>query len=151
MPFTLSDALRRLPVVVGCAVLATAYPTSALADSKQETPRSPDMVIYPKPVAERATEPSVTGPSGSAYANAPVLIFAILLAGAGAWVLWKKRGGDLRFGGTPGKKLLVEETKSLGNRQYLVVASYEGRKFLLGVTTDRIEMLTHLPDHEEGE
>jgi len=109
------------------------------------------MVIYPKPVPEHATESSVASPTGSAYSNAPVIIFAILLAGAGAWVLWKKRGGDLRFGGTPGKKLLVEETKSLGNRQYLVVASYEGRKFLLGVTTDRIEMLTHLPDHEEGE
>jgi len=151
MRFTLSDALRRLPVVVGCVVLAAAHPTSALAESKQEPARSPETVIYPKSVAERAQESTTQGPAGGFTSNTPVLIFAVLLAGTGGWVLWKKRGGDLRFGGTPGKKLQVEETKSLGNRQYLVVASYEGRKFLLGVTTDRIELLTHLPDHEEAE
>jgi flagellar protein FliO/FliZ len=151
MPFAFTDALRRLPVVVGCVVLAAAHPTSCFADSKQDTPRSPDTVIYPKTAAEHAQEPATQGTSGGMYSNGPVLIFAILLAGTGGWILWKKRGGDLRFGGTPGKKLQVEETKSLGNRQYLVVASYEGRKFLLGVTTDRIELLTHLPDNEEGE
>jgi flagellar protein FliO/FliZ len=42
------------------------------------------------------------------------------------------------------RALAVDETRSLGNRQYLVVASYEGKKFLLGVCPGRIEMLSAL-------
>jgi flagellar protein FliO/FliZ len=39
---------------------------------------------------------------------------------------------------------VIDETKSLGSRQYLVVASYEGRKLLLGVCPGRIDLLTPL-------
>ena len=35
-------------------------------------------------------------------------------------------------------------TRSLGNRQYLVVASYEGQKFLIGVCPGRIDLLAPL-------
>ena len=53
------------------------------------------------------------------------------------------------------RSLAVEETRSLGNRQYLVVASYEGKKFLLGVCPGRINLLSALPqdedDDEDGE
>jgi flagellar protein FliO/FliZ len=36
------------------------------------------------------------------------------------------------------------ESRPLGSRQYLVVADYDGRKFLLGVCPGSIEMLTPL-------
>ena len=42
------------------------------------------------------------------------------------------------------RRLAIAETRSLGNRQYLVVAAYDGRKFLLGVCPGRIEMLAPL-------
>jgi flagellar protein FliO/FliZ len=42
------------------------------------------------------------------------------------------------------RSLAIDETRSLGNRQYLVVASYEGKKFLIGVCPGRIDMLSSL-------
>ena len=39
---------------------------------------------------------------------------------------------------------MVAETKSLGNKQYLVVASYGDQKFLLGVCPGKIELLSEL-------
>lgn len=70
------------------------------------------------------------------------LVFGILLAGAGGWMVWRNRRGvpvgrDLRA-------LSIDETRSLGNRQFLVVASYEGKKFLIGVCPGRIDMLSPL-------
>jgi len=69
----------------------------------------------------------------------------LVLAGAGLAVLF--RGGVM--GGVRGmakgtRKLNVEETRALGHRQYLVVAEYEGRRFLLGVCPGRIEYLSGL-------
>ena len=49
----------------------------------------------------------------------------------------KTKGRDVR-------KLAIDETRSLGSRQYLVVASYEGKKLLLGVCPGRIDLLTPL-------
>ena len=45
-----------------------------------------------------------------------------------------------------GRKLAVAETRSLGSRQYLVVATYGEKKFLLGVCPGRINLLTSLED-----
>ena len=42
------------------------------------------------------------------------------------------------------RKLNVAETRMLGNRQFLVMAEYEGRKMLLGVCPGRIELLSDL-------
>jgi flagellar protein FliO/FliZ len=42
------------------------------------------------------------------------------------------------------RNLAVEETRSLGNRQYLVVASYQDKKFLIGVCPGRIDLLSAL-------
>ena len=68
----------------------------------------------------------------------------LLLAGAGGWWLWIKRKGGM--GGVAGKPGLLKlaETRSLGSRQYLVVADYDGQKYLLGVCPGSIQMLTPL-------
>ena len=55
------------------------------------------------------------------------------------------RNRDARAGsGRVARRLVIDETKSLGSRQYLVVASYEGKKLLLGVCPGRIDLLTPL-------
>lgn len=146
MPFnTLFDALRRLPVVIGCVVLATAQPMSGTPST--EPARSPDSetVIYPK--GKTADGIGLSASQDIGYGSPVYLVFVVIIAATGGWVLWrKKKGGPFVPGGKGVSKLVLEETKSLGNRQYLVVAAYEGRKFLLGVTTDKIELLTHLPE-----
>jgi flagellar protein FliO/FliZ len=71
-----------------------------------------------------------------------VLVVALLLAGAGGWLFW--RGRAVPTGTMSARKLAIAETKSLGNRQYLVVASYEDKKFLLSVCPGKIELLTPL-------
>jgi flagellar protein FliO/FliZ len=106
-----------------------------------------------------ADENAVIFPAtGDAAINAPAattggtlhsmsLFLGLALAGAGGWMVWRNRRGqpvgrDLRA-------LAINETRSLGNRQYLVVASYEDKKFLLGVCPGRIDLLSAL-DGEAG-
>jgi flagellar biogenesis protein FliO len=72
-----------------------------------------------------------------------ILIIALLAAG-----LYYTRTG---FSGLNGKgkgerKLVVTETRTLGNRQFLVVAEYENRKMLLGVCPGRIDYLSTLSE-----
>jgi flagellar protein FliO/FliZ len=116
-----------LPALLGLAVL----PARAVDDSK---------VIYPKsPVAVPAPAADAGGGLG-----ATTILGAIVLAGAGAWMLWRSRG--LKIAGRDAHALAINETRPLGNRQYLVVASYEGKKFLLGVCPGRIDLLSSLSD-----
>jgi flagellar protein FliO/FliZ len=87
--------------------------------------------------------------SAGATATSPglgsvTLLVGLALAGVGTWLVWRARHGAPV--GREARLLAIQETRSLGNRQYLVVASYEDKKFLLGVTPGRIEMLTPLAD-----
>jgi flagellar protein FliO/FliZ len=73
----------------------------------------------------------------------PATAVAVLcLAGAGAWLL--VRGRKIQLPGRSPRRLSIDETRSLGSRQYLVVASYDGKKLLLGVCPGRIDLLTAL-------
>ena len=65
-----------------------------------------------------------------------------MLAGGGVWLLLRSR--HAKAAGRVSSALAIDETKPLGNRQYLVVASYEGKKFLLGVCPGRIDLLSPL-------
>ena len=73
-----------------------------------------------------------------------ILTILVLLA-AGLAVLFR---GNFPMAFSAGskavRKLRIEETKSVGHRQYLLVAEYEGRRFLLGVCPGRIEYLSGL-------
>jgi flagellar protein FliO/FliZ len=87
--------------------------------------------------------PTVTS---SSTLNMITVLAALVMAAVGAWLFRRNRrspaaGRDLRL-------LAIDETRSLGNRQYLVVASYEDKKFLLGVCPGRIDLLSSL--HEES-
>ena len=52
--------------------------------------------------------------------------------------------GIAAFAGRGERRLVVAETRALGNRQYLVVAAYDDKRYLLGVCPGRIEMLAPL-------
>ncbi len=91
------------------------------------------------PKSSRAETPAKTeGPT----LNSISLLVGVALAGVGGWLVLRNRRHPAA--GRDQRALAVDETRSLGNRQYLVVASYAGRKFLIGVCPGRIDMLAPL-------
>jgi flagellar protein FliO/FliZ len=92
-------------------------------------------------VGTRMAEPSSL-PASSGSARGWLLAVAVALAAGGVWVLYRRRATDGQRGG--GRSIVIEETRSLGNRQYLVIAACDGRRFLLGVTPGRIELVAPL-------
>jgi flagellar protein FliO/FliZ len=137
-----------LLVVIGCVVLATAQPMSAASPDATELAQRPNTeIIYPKGSVDAAGLKADGKSTGSSY----VLVVALLLAAAGAWVMIQRRQGVMPLGSKTARKLQVEETRPLGNRQYLVVANYDGQRFLLGVTTGQIQMLSPLERAKEEE
>lgn len=97
-----------------------------------------DDVIYP-----RGSAPADAAvPAGAGRTNTLMLLGTAAVAAAGGWWLWQKR--RTAAGNGQASRLAIVESRSLGSRQYLVVADYDGRKFLLGVCPGSIEMLTPL-------
>lgn len=138
-----TSVTRWLLVVIGCVVLATAQPMSS-SPAAPAAPATGDTrpqgeIIYPKNAA--APDRPVTAPEHDS-SRSLILVVALLLAAGGAWLLLQKRKAGPSGG--RGRKLQIDETRPLGNRQYLVVADYDGKKFLLGVAPGRIQMLTPL-------
>ena len=101
-----------------------------------------DTVIYPRSAATATAE--VPAAARSAGSNVTLLLLALAAAGAGGWLLWRQRRSPQGLNGREARKLAISESRSLGNRQYLVVADYDGRKFLLGVCPGRIDLLSPL-------
>jgi flagellar protein FliO/FliZ len=121
---------RRIVSILRVALLCTALAAGGFA--------ADDNTVF-TPGASRAEPPAKGANAGLSSMS---LVFGVILAGAGGWMVWRNRRGvpvgrDLRA-------LAIDETRSLGNRQYLVVASYEGKKFLIGVCPGRIDMLSPL-------
>jgi flagellar protein FliO/FliZ len=114
-----------------CTPLGSAEPATAASAT--------DPVIVPRATA--GGEPATAGRTGS---NPLLLLLALGAAAAGGWLLWRQRRSPAGLGGRDARRLAVVETRGLGNRQYLVVADYDGRKFLLGVCPGRIELLSRL-------
>lgn len=78
------------------------------------------------------------------------LIYLALLAASGIAIIQLSKKG--RFVSALGKskgKLQIEETKVLGNKQFLVVVNYEGEKILLGVGPGMINKLCYLTPQDE--
>lgn len=97
-------------------------------------------IISPRSGGAKGAETAAPTVGGTMHSMS--LVVGLALAAVGGWLVWRNRRGT-PIGKDP-RALAVEETRSLGNRQFLVVASYEGRKFLLGVCPGRIEMLAPL-------
>jgi flagellar protein FliO/FliZ len=129
--------IRRL-AIVACALGAlhvAAFAQTAKKDAE---------VLYPRTTT--ADAPATAGkPSDS---NFLLVVLGGGAAVAGGWMLWRQRRTPGGIAGRDARKLVVAESRSLGNRQYLVVADYEGRKFLLGVCPGSIQLLSALDDDE---
>lgn len=121
--------MRRLRII-GCAALCWFAAGLRAADDNQ--------VIFPGKSAPAAAP----GPGADGGLGSMSLYLGLALAAVGGWLVWRNRQGSPA--GRDLRALAIDETRSLGNRQFLVVASYEGRKFLLGVCPGRIEMLAPL-------
>ena len=68
------------------------------------------------------------------------------LAGGGFYLLKRGQLGQ-RGGLAVHQRLSIEETRPLGNKQFLAVAAYGERKLLLAVCPGRIDLLCRLDDH----
>jgi flagellar biogenesis protein FliO len=68
----------------------------------------------------------------------------ILAVGAFLFTRFYKGKKILSSIGKSRGKILISETHSLGNRQFLLVAEYENEKHLLGVSPGSIQHLTSL-------
>lgn len=130
-------AVRRVAglALVFCPVLGFSESSPASAP-----PVSQDQVIVPNSTV--AAHPAATKTSSGSGALTMVGVFA--LAGAGGWMLWRARANGVAGLARGTRNLAVEETRSLGNRQFLVVASYQDKKFLIGVCPGRIDLLSAL-------
>ena len=103
--------------------------------AQTKAPETPE-VIHPRVTAAPAAA------AGSASGFSAVLLTAVVLAAVGGGLFWRARTAP--GGAALPRKLSIVETRSLGNRQYLLVAGYEDKKFLLGVCPGRIDLLTPL-------
>jgi flagellar protein FliO/FliZ len=99
-----------------------------------------DTVLYPAG-GPQGSAPSAASASGGSAATW-VFMFMAAGLGGGLW-FWNRRR---RPAGARRNCIQIEDTKSLGNRQFLVVASCDGKRFLLGVASGGIRMLSHLDD-----
>jgi flagellar protein FliO/FliZ len=133
--------LRRSSCAIAWGLLIF-FPAFAFAatDAASLAPVAPDQVIVPNSKLS-SHSPVSAGGTGS---GALTMVGVAALAGTGGWLLWRSRAkGMNQFSRAP-RNLAVEETRSLGNRQYLVVASYQDKKFLIGVCPGRIDLLSAL-------
>ncbi len=119
-------------------ILSSGLLLLALASAAPAQPK--DELIYPR----GAAPVGAAAPAESRSLNSSLLLAAAVLAAAGGWWLWQKRRNSVRAGSAGAARLAILESRSLGSRQYLVVADYDGRKFLLGVCPGSIAMLTPL-------
>ena len=108
------------------------------------------LAASPAPTAAQVIVPSTTLPPSRPIPStsggvqlAIYLCLLIALLGGGSYLM-KNGFGFLQPKSKGARKLNVSETRILGNRQFLVVAEYEGRKMLLGVCPGRIELISDL-------
>jgi flagellar protein FliO/FliZ len=129
--------LREIPRVIRLMMplLALGWGSDVAA-----APANADEVIVPNSSLS-AKAPGAPAATGSGPLTA---VGVLVLAGAGGWMLWRGRAAGLKQFSRMPRQLAVEETRSLGNRQYLVVATYQDKKFLIGVCPGRIDLLSNL-------
>jgi flagellar protein FliO/FliZ len=131
--------MSRLRPILLCLALSGALPLAARAN---------DEVVYPRSAA------TLEAPAASRSGGNVNLITGLLglacAAGAG-WFYWRNRALNGNGAGRLARKLSIAETRPLGNRQHLLVADYDGKKYLLGVCPGRIDLLTPLSDERKGQ
>jgi len=125
---------------VALVVLFVAGAAAPAAD--QPVKLADESVIYPRNAPAAGTS---TPRSDDGFPIWGMLTVMAVLAGGGFYLL--KRGGlGSRSAGAGGQRLAIEETRPLGNKQFLAVATYGERKLLLAVCAGRIDLLCRLDE-----
>ena len=96
-----------------------------------------------------ATPVAAAAPFATSHGSGGMLqvlvYFVLIIAMLGAGLYFTRGGLGVIAGKNKGeRKLVISETRTLGNRQFLIVAEYENRKMLLGVCPGRIDYLSTL-------
>ena len=120
--------------------LGLLFSSGLLWGAAPAAPRSADTVIFPQPI-----EPSTTRPASSPSIG--YIAFVVICIGGGTW-LWFRAKGKGRSLKNSGSEISIDETRPLGNRQYLVLTSCRGRSFLIGVSQGRIDVISEVPPSE---
>ncbi|HOW64051.1 MAG TPA: flagellar biosynthetic protein FliO [Candidatus Paceibacterota bacterium] len=94
------------------------------------------------------SSPELPGLAGSVLRLVGALAVILGLFLAAAWYLRQGRG--LAWRGRPGQ-LRVYETRSLGQRQSLLIVGFKQQRFLIGVSPAGIRLVSSLPDAEASE
>ena len=133
-------ALRKIFVLVA---LGLAGATLSAADKPVKL--EDESVIYPRnaPAAGQVTPRPADG-----FPLWSTLIVVAVLAGGG-FVLLKRGRLTPRAPGAGGQRLAIEETRPLGNKQFLAVATYGERRLLLAVCPGKIDLLCRLDESGE--
>jgi flagellar protein FliO/FliZ len=123
---------------------ATAQQPAPAQDAPQTAPPPPAATVYG--ASTPRTAPGLSAESHNLqFALYLAALLGLFAGGAylirnGFTVFQPKAKGD--------RKLVISETRVLGNRQFLIVAEYESRKMLLGVCPGRIDYLCTLAEPE---
>ncbi len=134
---------RHLIALAGLVGALTVAPAALVgAEPPPATPEAAG-IIYPRNSPEAR-------PGAATDSTFPVwgtLGVAAVLAGTGLYLLKRgqlggARGADMR------QRLAIEETRPLGNKQFLAVATYGGRRMLLAVCPGRIDLLCRLDESD---
>ena len=142
--FQPSSVTRWLLVVVGCVVLETAQPM--IAAEEPSAPRAGDTLLYP--ASNPASTAAPVSASASGGPGGTWLFIGLTCLAAGGFWYWRLRGRPpLSRRGA----ITIEDTRPLGNRQFLVVASCDGRRFLLGVAAGGIQLLSPLDPKDDDD
>lgn len=124
----------------GAQEIPPVAPAVVAEPAQKVTPTTPQAVPNPVPL----TFKSDTGSSSQIS-----LYLGLMLALVGGGFFFLRNGVAIFQPKLKGeRKLNINETRMLGNRQFLVVAQYEDRKVLLGVCPGRIDYLCTLAGGE---
>jgi flagellar protein FliO/FliZ len=129
-----------LPLFAAFALGLAALPVSAA----EPTPASlgDDGVIYPRNSPEARHQRA----SDSSFPVWGMLGVIAVLAGTGFYLVKRGHLGSRGSAVDVRQRLAIEETRALGNKQFLAVAAYGERKVLLSVCPGRIDFLCRLDD-----
>ncbi len=124
-------------LALACAVGA---PVVSAAESTPASLGAEDM-IYPRNSPEARQQRAAAEP----FPVWGALGVAALLGGAGFYLLRRGQMGR-RPGAEVHQRLVLEETRPLGSKQFLAVAAYGEKRLLLSVCPGRIDFLCRLDE-----
>jgi hypothetical protein len=145
---SLTSVTRWLLVVAAVGAILEMVPTVQAADAAAASDLPAQALLYPGGPDARPSDPTlIPRPLPAAGGGWLTALGCITALGGVAWWLQRRR---LAGPGSAGRaaRIEVEASRSLGGRQYLMIARVDGRRLLLGVTTERIQHLTDLDDVE---